>query len=152
MFDKAASPNFQRGLTLIELLIVMVIVAIIGAVAYPSYIEHVVKTKRTAATSMLLQVADRQQQFFMDNKAYTANLTNLGFAANPLVIADDGTRSESGDSDAVYSISLANVTQISYTATATPINYQADRDTKCGSLSLTEAGLRSASTGSEECW
>ncbi len=79
MFDKAVSPNFQRGLTLIELLIVMVIVAIIGAVAYPSYIEHVVKTKRTAATSMLLQVADRQQQFFMDNKAYTANLTNLGF-------------------------------------------------------------------------
>ena len=69
----------QRGMNLIELLVVVAIVAILGAFAYPSYVQHIVDTKRTAAKSMLLQVADRQQQFFMDNKTYAADLTSLGF-------------------------------------------------------------------------
>ena len=73
----------QGGFTLLELMIVVVIVGVISAVAYPSYMRYVVNTKRTAATSILLQVADRQQQFFMDNKTYTADLTNLGFPASP---------------------------------------------------------------------
>ena len=60
----------QRGVTLIEILIVMVILALIASFAYPSYMNYVVDTKRTAATSILLQVADRQQQFFMDNKRF----------------------------------------------------------------------------------
>lgn len=142
----------QRGITLLELMIVVAIVAMVGAFAYPSYMDHVVSTKRTAATSMLLRVADRQQQFFMDNKTYTANLTNLGFAANPLVIDDQGQATAAGDPDAVYSVSLGNVTATTYTVTAAPLNGQADRDTKCGSMSLTQAGTRGASGGSGDCW
>ena len=58
----------QRGVTLLELLIVVAIVAMISAFAYPSYMTYVVNTKRTAATTTLMRIADRQQQFFMDNK------------------------------------------------------------------------------------
>ena len=83
-FEKAG--QLQRGVTLIELMIVIVILAVIASFAYPSYMNYVVDTKRTAAASILLQVADRQQQFFMDNKRFTNDLTNLGFTANPLVI------------------------------------------------------------------
>ena len=75
--------NLQRGITLIEMLIVMIIIALIASFAYPSYMNFVVDTKRTAATSVLVQVADRQQQFFMDNKRFTNDLTDLGFANNP---------------------------------------------------------------------
>ena len=80
----------QRGVTLLELMIVVAIVAMIAAFAYPSYTQYIVNTKRTAATATLLQIADRQQQFFMDNKRYTADLTDLGLAASPLFISDDG--------------------------------------------------------------
>jgi type IV pilus assembly protein PilE len=143
----------QRGVTLIELMIVIVILALIASFAYPSYMRYVVDTKRTAATSILLQVADRQQQFFMDNKRFTNDLTNLGFAANPLVIADDGlTMAGAGDSNSTYSVALSNVTATTYTITAAPLNGQAARDTECGSLTLNQALTKGSSGGGGDCW
>ena len=132
--------SVQKGVTLLELLIVVAIVAIVTAFAFPSYMEYVVSTKRTVATSALLQIADRQQQFFMDNKQFTNDLTNLGFAANPLVLADDGRPTVAGDSAAVYSIALSNVAATTYTITATPLHGQGTRDTECGNLTLVRNG------------
>ena len=54
----------------------------------------------------------------MDNKQFTNDLTNLGFAANPLVLADDGRPTAAGDTAAVYSIALSNVAATTYTITA----------------------------------
>ena len=142
----------QRGFNLIELMVVVAIVAILGAVAYPSYVQHIVDTKRTAARSMLLQVADRQQQFFMDNKTYAANLTSLGFGANPLVVGDDGREVPAGDMESVYSVALANVGVTTYTATAAPLNGQLSRDTECGSLVLDQSGNRTQSGAGTNCW
>ena len=143
--------NNQTGVTLVELMVVVAILAIISAFAYPSYERYVTNSKRTAATSALLQIADRQQQFFMDNKTYANDLTDLGFAANPWVIADDGTASDAGDTESVYTISLSNVAATTYTITAAPLHTQL-RDSKCGSLTLDQAGTRAASTGSDDCW
>jgi len=142
----------QHGVTLLELMIVVAIIAMISAFAYPSYMQYVVSTKRTVATSALLQIADRQQQFFMDNKTYSNDLTALGFAANPLVLADDGNSTDAGDADAVYSISLSNVAVTTYTITAAPLHGQASRDLECASLTLTQAGARGSSAGGEGCW
>ena len=142
----------QYGVTLLELMIVVAIVAIISAFAFPSYMQYVVTTKRTVATSAMLQIADRQQQFFMDNKQFTGDLTNLGFAANPLVLADDGNSTGAGDADAVYSISLSNVAVTTYTITAAPLHGQASRDTDCANLTLDQAGARGNSAGGDDCW
>ena len=142
----------QRGITLLELLIVVAIISMIAAFAYPSYMRYVVNTKRTAATSTLLQIADRQQQFFMDNKRYANDLTALGFAANPLVVGDDGRPLPGGDPDSVYAISLSNVAVTTYTITAAPLNGQLSRDTDCGSLALNQAGARGNSGGGDDCW
>lgn len=142
----------QRGVTLIELMIVVVIVAVLSSIAYPSYTRYVVNSKRTAATSALLQIADRQQQFYMDNKTYTNDLTNLGYGANPHVVADDGRTTVAGDSDAVYTIALSNVAATTYTITATPLHAQLARDTKCGNLTLDQTGSRGSSTGDDGCW
>ncbi|MGI9200612.1 MAG: type IV pilin protein [Woeseiaceae bacterium] len=142
----------QAGVSLLELMIVVAIVAIVSALAFPSYMQYVVNTKRTVATSTLLRVADRQQQFFMDNKQYTNDLADLGFAANPLVLADDGTVAAAGDADAVYSISLSNIAATTYTITAAPLHGQATRDTDCASLTLDQSGARGNSAGGSDCW
>ena len=142
----------QRGVTLLELMIVVVIVSIIAAFAYPSYTQYVVNTKRTAATSTLLQIADRQQQFFMDNKRYSADLTDLGLPANPLFISDDGSSVPAGDADAVYLLTVVNVTPVTYTAIAAPVAQQLVRDTKCGTLTLTQTGAKDALAGGDKCW
>ena len=142
----------QSGITLLELLIVVIILAIISAVAYPSYMQYVVNTKRTAATSTLLQVADRQQQYFMDNKTFAADLTNLGYSANPLVILDDGRSTSSGDPDSVYTVALSNVGVTTFTITATPLNGQLSRDTKCGALTLNQSGAKGSVGPVSDCW
>ena len=142
----------QLGITLLELMIVVAIISMVAAFAYPSYTDYVVNTKRTAATTALLRIADRQQQFFMDNKSYSNDLTALGFAANPLIIGDDGVSVAAGDADGVYTISLSNVAAISYTITAAPLYGQLSRDTECGSLTMTQAGSRGNSAGGAGCW
>ena len=146
------SRNAQRGFSLIELMIVVAIVAIISAFAYPSYQRYVIKAKRSVAQNALLQVADRQQQFFMDNKRFAADVTNLGFPASPYVVDDNGTPTVASDGDAVYSLSLSNVTATTWTATAAPLNGQLSRDTYCGSLSITQTGAKGKSGTSDECW
>ena len=148
----SAAANGQTGITLIELLVVVAIVAIVSAFAFPSYMQYVVNTKRTLATTTLLQVAERQQQFFIDNKQFTNDLTDLGFAASPLVLDDNGSVTTAGDTDAVYSIGLSNVTATTYTITAAPLHGQASRDDHCASLTLTQAGARASSTGATDCW
>jgi type IV pilus assembly protein PilE len=141
----------QRGVTLIELMVVAAIVAIIFAFAYPSYERYIVRSKRAVAQNALLQVADRQQQFFMDNKRFAADLTNLGYTANPFVIDDEGAATVAGDVNAVYSLALSNVTATTWTVTAAPLNAQLSRDTICGSLTLTQAGAKGSSAGGD-CW
>ena len=150
------SYRLQAGVTLLEILIVVVIVSIISTVAYPSYVQHITKTKRTTAQSALLQVADRQQQFFMDNKRYETSLANLGFADNPLWLDDAGERVPPGDPDSVYAIVLVNVLPTSFMAVAVPIGMQRTRDAECGVMTLDQAGVRQTfpldGTTEEDCW
>ncbi len=142
----------QSGFTLMELMIVVAIIAIIAAVSYPSYVQFVVRAKRAAGTSMLMQVADRQQQFFMDNKRYAATLTSLGYASNLVMVGDDGQIVAAGDEDRVYGLDLTNTTATSFTLTATPQLNQAERDTLCGNLTLTDAGAKGQSGSGKRCW
>lgn len=66
-----------RGFTLIELMIVAAIVAILAAVAYPAYTSHVRKGYRAAAQSYLMDLAQKQSQFLLDNRTYASNETAL---------------------------------------------------------------------------
>jgi len=142
----------QRGVTLIELMIVVVILAMIASFAYPSYMNYVVNTKRTAATSTLLQVADRQQQFFMDNKRYAAGLSELGYDNDFVWIDDQGEALVPGDAQSVYVIGLANVGGTNYLGFAAPLNIQLKHDGKCGTMTLNQAGKRNNTGTSDDCW
>lgn len=70
----------ERGMTLVEILIVVVIVAILAAVALPSYFSQVQKSRRSEAKSALTQIATMQQQFRTEQNTFTTDLTDLGFA------------------------------------------------------------------------
>ena len=142
----------QRGVTLMELLIVVAIISIIASVAYPSYTQFVVRAKRAVATGMLMQIADRQQQFFMDNKRYAGSLTNLGYASDSIMIDEEGAVVTTADGGRVYNVEISASNIVTYELTATPQLKQAEKDTDCGNLTLTNTGEKGYSGSGGNCW
>jgi type IV pilus assembly protein PilE len=71
----------ERGFTLIELMIAVVIVAILAAVALPAYNDQLRKSVRAQAQAFLSDVASRQQQYLVEKRAYAASTPALGMAA-----------------------------------------------------------------------
>lgn len=72
----------SRGFTLIELMITVVVMTILVMVALPSYNRYAIRSKRTAAEATMMQIADRQQQYFIATRSYmdTAALTAAGYS------------------------------------------------------------------------
>jgi len=68
----------QAGFTLIELMVTVVIVGILAAVAYPSYMNYMKKGRRAAAQAHLMDIAQRQQEYLLDARAYASTLATLG--------------------------------------------------------------------------
>lgn len=130
-----------RGFSLIELMVAVTILAILAAVAFPSYRNHVVKTHRDTAKACLVEHAQFLERY------YTTNLTYEG--ANPAL----GCQTESGMDDR-YTFAADDLTATTYTLTATPIGAQATSDTKCGVLTLYEDGSREEGGSGDlaDCW
>lgn len=74
----------HKGFTLIELMITILVVAILASIAIPSYREYVIRGNRTAAQAVMMDIATRQQQYFVANRAY-AEIEDLGFVLPPEV-------------------------------------------------------------------
>jgi type IV pilus assembly protein PilE len=70
--------RYCRGFTLIELMVVVTIVAVIAAVGYPSYREHIARGQRSQGQQFLADVAQRQEQFLLDRRQYATALTGAG--------------------------------------------------------------------------
>ena len=83
-------PSRQRGFTLIELLVSVAIVAILAAIAYPSYTKYVVKGNRAAAQSHLMDLAQAEAQYFADARTYADTVTALN-VPTPSAVADKYT-------------------------------------------------------------
>jgi len=74
----------QGGFTLVELMAVVLIISILAAIGYPSYTEHVARSKRAEGKALLAEAATRQERYFFSNNTYTTSLADLGFPANGL--------------------------------------------------------------------
>ncbi|SCK31060.1 type IV pilin protein [Vogesella sp. LIG4] len=78
MIDRKHICHFRRGFTLIELMVVVAILGIIAAFAYPSYVSYVIKTNRSAAESFMTEVAAKQEEYVLDARSYAGSTASLG--------------------------------------------------------------------------
>lgn len=154
-------PRTAQGFTLIELMIVVAIIAIIAAIAYPSYINSVVKTKRAAAEGCLSEYANSMERFYTANLRYDKDSVGAAnpIIGNPVPAAAQLGCSTGQNAGADYSFSVAataasSTAPATFTITAAPTGAQASRDTKCGTLTLNQAGTRTESGSGtvDDCW
>lgn len=125
-----------NGFTIIELLLVVSIIGILAAVAYPSYNDFMLQGNRSEGQRELLRLANLQEQLYVDTRAYTADMTDLGMNADPFI-------TENG----LYSID-ATVAGDTFVLTATAKSTQV-KDTACKVLTINEVGVKTPTSG---CW
>ena len=115
----------QRGVTLLEVMIVVVIVALLATIAYPSYQDSVRKSRRADGAAALTQVQLAQEKLRASCRFYAANLAG----ANNVCGADAAgstIRSPAARPDGYYVVSLSGASATGYTATATGQGDQAN--------------------------
>ncbi len=135
--------NTQRGITLIELMIVVVVISILAAVAYPNYQEFVARAKRNEAKAALLQLATNQERFYLNNNAFTDDVRDLGFAS-----ADAGETAITEND--YYTITVTAADASNFTATAT-YRFGAPESDRCRVFTIDGRGDKT-STPYTDCW
>lgn len=137
----------NTGFSLIELLIALAIVAILAAIAIPSYNSQIQKTRRSDAITSLTRAASMQERFYMRNNSYTGVVADLGGAQSPegyYTLAVDITACPNGQPDGSC-----------FTLTANPAGPQVS-DTHCAVFTLSDTGLKAAADSGgvpqTDCW
>ncbi|KID58368.1 fimbrial protein [Pseudoalteromonas luteoviolacea] len=127
------------GFSLIELVIVVAIVGVLASLAYPNYSSYIKRGARADAMTILLDAANKQEQYFVDNREYASNLSDIGVPST----------SENG----YFNITVA-LSNGGYTLTATAANGPVKGDLECTSLSVNNLGIKTV-TGTataDHCW
>ena len=130
----------MRGVTLLELMIVVVIIGIMAAIAYPNYRQYAARAKRTEARAALLKIAANQERFYLQNNTYTPDMMQLGFPVGTAFITNTNS----------YSISVTAADANNFTAVATYQNAD-DEANKCLTFQLDGRGIRT-SAPLTDCW
>lgn len=144
------------GFTLIELMITVVVIALLAAIAYPSYRGRVIESRRSDAHVLLQKAAADEERFYTLYNQYTATIVGTGSCAGSACgLSYPGSQSPEG----YYTLSIAapagKTISTGYVLTATPTSKGAqDGDTQCKTITLDSTGAKGF-TGSgtlDRCW
>lgn len=127
------------GFTLIELLIAVAVAALLVFIAYPSYVQYLVRGSRAAAQNELQELAGTQEKIYLNANGYTANLS----AAYDGTLAGGLGKTSGNTTDRRYALSLVSAGQ-SYTITATPA--PGTPQASDGSFSIASDGTKACGT------
>jgi type IV pilus assembly protein PilE len=135
----------EQGFTLMEVMIVVVIVGILASVAFPAYKAYVDRAKRTEGKAFLMELAARQERYFMDNNSYADDATELGYGSEEPESDEGHYTLDSIDEGDTGSIATSYKLVL---ATKAPFY-----DDVCGAqLTLDSKGEQGSSTGDAVCW
>jgi type IV pilus assembly protein PilE len=145
----------QGGVTLIELIVVIMIVGILAAIAVPSYRDYVMRANRTDARAALLTLATAQEKYYLQCNSYVAT---LDATKNNTCPPGGSLRLNATSERGYYTIAVTAADVNGWIATATAVSGQPQaRDTRCAVFQLTSTGLKTAKNSasadnSTECW
>ena len=139
----------SRGFTLIELMIALAIVAILAAIAYPSYKEQAARGRRSEAKIALLDAAQWMERQYTLSNQYNQMANGTGITASTLPQPNSRTLE-------AYTLGFAagQPTATGFTLTMTPKASGPLADDRCGTFSLTNQGAKdvSGAAGVNACW
>lgn len=140
MFESNRKPSSAKGFTLIELMIVVAVVAILAAIAIPSYEKQVRKSRRGLAKADLVQLAQSAERYFTINSTYATY--SLPFNTSP----------QDAGGMVFYNLSFDGVpTSSAFKLQAVPTGVQSNDE--CGTLAIDQSGKKYNSSGSNgSCW
>ena len=137
--SRTPTHRFEQGFTLVEIMIAVAIVAILAAVALPSFMDSIRKSRRTDAFNAIANVQQLQERWRSNRSAYAASLTNAGDHATTPGLGMSSARTAKG----YYDLALSSVNGSGYIVTATAVSDTSQAgDTRCIVL-----GARVASGG-----
>lgn len=146
--NRNTSRRGSAGFTLLEVMIVMAVVGILAAIAYPSYLNSIAKTRRGAAAGCVTELG----QFLERN--YTLALRYDRDSAN-VAVTLPATQCRT-DLNGVFTFATTTLTQNTYTLTATPSTSQASADKTCGcAMTLNQQGIKGVTACGKtvaDCW
>jgi len=129
-----------RGFTLIEVMITVAVIAILAAIALPAYQDQIRKSRRSAAQGVLMQVASREQQLFLDSRQYVAAANTAALASSNIKVTVPN--SVTSYYDFVVTTTAPAGAPPTFLVTATPLGGQAAD--KCGWMTVNESNVKTA--------
>tara|TARA_E500000178_G_scaffold353416_1_gene419294 strand:+ start:2202 stop:2615 length:414 start_codon:yes stop_codon:yes gene_type:complete len=132
----------NRGMTLVELLIVVAIVVILASIALPSWNSQVQKARRADAKSILMAVLVEQEKYRANNGSYAPSMSALGFG------------SYNSPSRDYYNISIVSSSEIAFVASASPNTNGGQDNDLCGTFAVDQSGPNESDVYASisECW
>jgi len=130
----------MRGITLIELMIVVVIIGFMAVIAYPNYREFAARAKRNEAKAALLQIATNQERFYLQNNTYTCDMTRLGFPVSDDFVTESGT----------YTVDISSCTADNFVAVADYIPTDSEEH-KCNLFQINGRNVKTSDPYTD-CW
>lgn len=153
MANQPHAAQGQRGFTLIEIMITVVIAGILAAVAIPNYMQHVGNTRRSAAQVALMDAAQFMQRFYAANNNYGVAVNGTAAALPPaMTTVPVGSSGKSIDYNVTLDITGGGT---GFTLTAAPAATGSMVNDRCGKMTLSQTGARGVKDGTDtlaKCW